>query len=268
MNFKIKFYTISILMISILNIPLFSSAGEPEFCKAMKQNIKITTTLKSKGEGEAKEINKIIDSMLEALYHSDPIKFEPAHTQFLKHLKARQLRAFNANCIATLLQFQKCTPEILKVILNSDSGTDLIQQTFPIDKSLIIGYIMDCQKFDLFEIIIKHSKTYQLFISPKETPDLKDSKTPEPYDQIVPFQGHARDIFKMIMSDRLKTLQKPQYLQTTLWFKEIITSHLEALGLKKNGIDLTNFNHLCASYENKKTEIEAIMTAAANETPI
>ena len=71
------------LMISILNIPLFSSANEyEEFIEGMERVIDISTNLKSKGRGREKEINKIIENMLHALYHEELQTFETTHTVF------------------------------------------------------------------------------------------------------------------------------------------------------------------------------------------
>ncbi len=248
------------LMISILNIPLFSSANEYEkFIDAMKPGIERILNLKLKGEeeGEGEEINTIIQNMLDALFRQDYQTFETINTQFLTKFEAKQLPVFYAHCITTILMFEKCTPEILKVILNSDGGTDLIQQTFPIDQHSVIESILVLNKLDLFNIIIEHPKTYKIFISNKKRPDLQDSETPA-YNH--PYNGCAMDIFHIIINNRFLTNQeKLQYLQTTLLFKEKVGTRLQELESKQNKIDLTNFKQLCSSYEDQKTKIATIM---------
>ncbi len=251
-------------MISILNIPLFSSATEYDtFIDALKTEIENTTTLKLKGEEE--EIDKIIEKMLEALYYNDHSNFEITHTQFLTKLEAEQRPVFDAHCLSTLLMLKKCTPEILEVILNSDSGTDLIQQTFPIDKHSVMESIVTFNQGKLFDIIINHPKTCQLFISPKERPDLQDSTMPT-YDQpYLSHDGRLMDIFNIIIRDIHLTRQETsRYLQTIVLFQE----HLNTLlGDRKNVtvIDLTNFQHLCYLSKNKASEIKMIKMIAEIE---
>ncbi len=264
MNFKVKFYIISILMISIPNIPLFSSATEYDrFVKNMTIIIDDTTNIRSKGEEEEKkEINKIIENMLYALYHKEHQKFKTTHTQFLEKLEAGQSPVFHAKGIAMLIMRNQCTPEILTIILDSDSGTDLIQQTFPIDKSNVISFILTYKRLDLYKTIIWHSKMYPAFIPTKDTLDLKGSETPDRHTTL------SKDIFSIIMGHpSLTSSARSQYLETTLLFKNNVSAYLNIWGLQRPLIDVTNFTHLCKSYDEKKTEIDAIMATAANEAP-
>ncbi len=192
-------------MISILNIPLFSSAAPKKNPKKIQADSKIIKkqTFMQEMRLHLNRISnpashKTIDSMLHALYDGNHQQFKIAFNQSNKRNKRNKgqytvywdkqflsgyttektcdpkhwTKSSNPNMcinayhqiILTLINFEKCTPQILQTMLDADIGTDLIQEIFPIDESGLMQLILNRKEFDLYNTIMQHSKTRNAFI--------------------------------------------------------------------------------------------------------
>ena len=117
-------------------------------------------------------------------------------------------------------------------------------------------FILDQQRLDLFHTIIDHPKAFNAFISPQDTPDRYTTTT----------TTRPIDIFSMIMSHpALSPSDKSKYLETIRLFKNKVSTYLETLESPESIGDLNNIDDLCRSYDEKKTEIRALINA--HKTP-
>ena len=182
-------------MISILNIPLFSSAApkkDPTRTQDSKTFLKESFMEKMKPHVSRisnPESTRTIQNLLKVLYAGQHKKFQT----ILKRSNKQQKYAvygveelFNptvdfsslkpsptnktqciqcyADFINQLIDLEKCTPNLLKSILDSYIGSDLIQSIFPIDKLGIMKNILEHNQFDLYKTITHHNEAREALI--------------------------------------------------------------------------------------------------------